>query len=114
MFRGEIWELSLARSKRAASAQARRVVLISSDSLGVLPLRVVVPLVPWQDGFNSVPWMVRIPPTLHSGLDATFAADALQVRSVMIPHLIRRVGDLPRQLVDAIEVAVEGILSGGS
>ena len=113
MFRGEIWELSLAKSRRAHAGQARRVVLISSDSLGVLPLRVVVPLVPWKSSFADVPWMVRIPPTLHSGLDETFAADALQVRSVMIPHLIRRVGELPRSLVDGIERAVEGILAGG-
>ena len=113
MFRGEIWELSLAKAKRASAAQLRRVILISSDSLGVLPLRVVVPLVPWHESFAGVPWIVRIPPTLHSGLSVAVAADALQVRSVMIPHLIRRVGELPRPLVDAVEAAVNRILAGG-
>ncbi len=113
MFRGEIWEFSPAKAKRTRAAQARRVVLISSDSLGVLPLRIVVPLVPWQEPFTNVPWMVRIPPTLHSGLDQTHAADALQVRAVMIPHLIRRVGELPRRLVDAIEAAVNSVIAGG-
>jgi len=113
MFRGEIWELSLAKSKRSHAAQIRRVVLLSSDSLGVLPLRVVVPLIPWQEAFVNVPWMVRIPPTLHSGLDSVLAADALQVRSVSTSRLDRRVGELPHPLVDAIGNAVKAILEAG-
>jgi mRNA interferase MazF len=113
MFRGEIWELSLPKSKRSRAAQTRRVVLLSSDSLGILPLRVVIPLVPWNDTYASVPWMVRIPPTLHSGLDSVMAADALQVRSVLSQHLMRRVGELPRPLGDAIASEVAVVLEGG-
>ena len=113
MFRGEIWELSLAKSKRSHAAQIRRVVLLSSDSLGVLPLRVVVPLIPWQETFATVPWMVRIPPTLHSGLDSVLAADALQVRSVSTARLVRRVGELPDAIVDAIANAVNTVIDAG-
>ncbi len=113
MFRGEIWELSLAKSKRSHAAQIRRVVLLSSDSLGVLPLRVVVPLIAWQEKFAVVPWMVRIPPTLHSGLENVLAADALQVRSVSTVRLVRRVGELPAPIVDAIVNAVNAILDAG-
>ncbi|MEN6571621.1 MAG: type II toxin-antitoxin system PemK/MazF family toxin [Anaerolineaceae bacterium] len=113
MFRGEIWELSLSKSKRSRAAQTRRVVLLSSDSLGILPLRVVIPLVPWSDTYLTVPWMVRVPPTLNSGLDSVMAADALQVRSVQTQHLLHRVGELPRTLVDQISRAVNEILEGG-
>lgn len=110
MFRGEIWELSLALAKRSHAAPTRRVVLLSSDALGVLPLRVVVPLLPWQDNFANIPWMVRIPPTLHSGLESVLAADALQVRSVLAARLVHRVGELPRTLVEEICAAVECVI----
>lgn len=113
MFRGEIWELSLATSKRSRAAKVRRVVLLSSDSLGILPLRIVVPLVPWRDSYAGVPWMVRVPPALHSGQEQVQAADALQVRSVLASRLVRRLGELPRSLVDEISAAVAGVLEGG-
>lgn len=113
MVRGEIWELTLAASPRSRTVLLRRVVLLSSDSLERLPLRIVVPLIPWRDAYAGVPWMVRVPPTLNSGLDADHAADALQVRSVPAARLVRRVGELPRSLVDTIARAVGTVLEGG-
>ena len=113
MVRGEIWELTLAASTHSHTALLRRVVLLSSDSLERLPLRIVVPLLPWRDAYSGVPWIVRVPPTLNSGLDSVHAADALQVRSVPAARLLHRVGELPRSLVDEITGAVGTVLEGG-
>ena len=100
MFRGEVWEL--AGQGKALNALPRKVVLISADALGSIPLRVVVPLTPWQESYARAPWIVRIPPVLNSGLDTPHAADALQVNSVSISRFTRRLGELPEGITAEI------------
>jgi len=109
MFRGEVWELAGQLSKRGALP--RSVVILSADALGAIPLRVVVPLTPWEEKYNSAPWMVRIPPVLNSGLETAQAADALQVCSVSIARLSRRLGEIPEPLTAEIARAVGLILN---
>ncbi len=107
MLRGELWRLSLSPNRGGS----RLVVLISNDALGVLPLRVVVPLTKWEDSYRDAPWMIYVPPVLRSGLDAAHAADALQVRSVSSGRLVERVGELPERLVNEIAGAVELVIT---
>lgn len=113
MIRGEIWELELPGSRENTPAKMQNVILLSSDSLGVLPLRIAVPIIPWLDRYSSVPWMVRVPPVLHSGLDAPAAADAMRVFSAPSAWYHRRLGELPRSIVDQIASAVSLVIEAG-
>jgi mRNA interferase MazF len=113
MLRGEIWRLSLASGQPQKKEDARLVVLLTNDALGILPLRVVVPLTPWKEAYRGAPWMAYIPPVLRSGLEQAHAADALQVRSISSARLMERVGELPDNLVDGIARAVETVIRGG-
>jgi mRNA interferase MazF len=90
--------------------ESRLVIILSSDALAVLPLRVVVPLVAWRDAFSAAPWMVRVPPVLNSGLDAVMAADALQVRSVSTARLKTRLGSLPERVTAQVAAAVSEVI----
>jgi mRNA interferase MazF len=109
MFRGEIWELS--RRKGKQGGLTRTVVILSADALGTIPLRVVVPLSPWQENYAVAPWIVRVPPVLNSGLETAQAADALQVISVSISRLDRRLGEIPEAIIGEIAKAVGLILN---
>ncbi|MDO8970810.1 MAG: type II toxin-antitoxin system PemK/MazF family toxin [Saprospiraceae bacterium] len=110
MFRGEVWSMSLDKKASGDESYSRHVVIVSSDALGALPLKVVVPLTPWKDEYSSAQWMVRVPPVLHSGLDAPMAADALQVRSVSSARLVKRLGELPDSFVEQICQSVTVVL----
>jgi mRNA interferase MazF len=109
MFRGEVWELTGQKGK--GEAIPRVVVIISADALGSIPLRVVVPLTPWQETYARAPWILRVPPVLNSGLENPHAADALQVRSVSISRLTRRLGELPEAIIAEIARAVGLVLA---
>ncbi len=113
MFRGEIWQMKLSPNPKEGQAETRLVVILSSDALGALPLKIIVPLTSWRDEYQSAPWMVRIPPVLHSGLEQPMAADALQVRSVSTSRLLTRLGEIPDYFVNSIAEAVDLILQGG-
>ena len=109
MNRGEVWRLALDDSAEG-EGNTRPVIILSSDALAVLPLRVVVPLVPWRDTFTSAPWMVRVPPVLNSGLEGVMAADALQVRSVSTARLKTRLGSRPERITSQIAEAVGEVI----
>lgn len=114
MFRGEVWRLTLARKPGEPSETSRPVLILSSDALGALPLKVVVPLTPWRDEYAAAPWMVRVPPVLNSGLETAMAADALQVRSVSSARLAARLGELPGRVTDQVTAAVGVVIEGGA
>ncbi len=108
MNRGELWQMALDPAVNEPG-RLRLVVILSSDAMAVLPLRVVVPLVEWRESFSSAPWMVRIPPVLNSGLNTAMAADALQVRSVSTARLQTCLGSLPGRVTDEVAAALNGI-----
>jgi mRNA interferase MazF len=82
--RGEVWTVDFDPTKGAEIQQQRPAVVISSDSIGKLPLKLVVPVTGWKPAFESNLWHVRLNPTPQNGLTKPSAADALQVRSVSI------------------------------
>ena len=86
-------------------------MIVSSDLVGILPLRVVVPLTDWKDRYAIAPWMVRINANSTSGLAKDSAADCFQVRSVSTERLMRKIGQVSdeemEQIVESIKLVIE-------
>jgi mRNA interferase MazF len=102
MMRGEIWQVTFDPSIGEEIRKVRPAVIISADSMGLLALRVVVPLTGWQAEFALAPWMVRIDPSPQNGLTKSSAADAFQLKSLSTRRLIRRMGTITVGELDAI------------
>ena len=82
--RGEVWDVDLNPTQSSEMQKVRPCVVISSNAAGVLPIRLVVPLTGWQEGFTAKFWLVRVDPALANGLTKTAAADTLQTRGVAL------------------------------
>jgi len=80
--KGEIWLVNLDPTMGDEIRKMRPAIVVSRDALGVLALRVVVPVTGWQDRFDGCDWLVRIDPDGSNKLDKPSTADTLQVRSV--------------------------------
>lgn len=110
MHKGEIWLINLDPTIGAEIRKTRPAVIVSEDAIGILPLRVIVPLTDWKDRYAAAPWMVRINPDAKNGLEKASAADALQIRSVSQERFVRCIGSLqPKQLdeiINAIQVVI--------
>ena len=65
-----------------ACGQTGQVVVVSSDAVGTLPIRLVVPLTEWNDHFTANLLHVKLLPDRANGLSKTSAVDALQLRGV--------------------------------
>lgn len=110
MRRGETWLVNLDPTVGSEIRKTRPAVIISSDLVGILPLKIVVPLTDWKDRYDSASWMVRIDPDESNGLSKPSAADGLQVRSVSEKRLIKRLGVLTPVQVARIVQAVVNVL----
>ncbi len=111
MRRGEVWLVNLDPTLGAEMRKTRPAVIVSSDLVGILPLRVVVPLTDWKDRYGVAPWMVRINASPENGLEKDSAADCFQVRSLSTSRLVRKLGiltvDEMTQIQDGIAVVLE-------
>jgi len=110
MKRGEIWLVNLDPTVGSEIRKTRPVVIISSDLVGILPLKVIVPFTDWKDRYTTASWMVRIDPDDNNGLSKPSAADGLQVRSVSQNRLIKRLGVLPPIQIEQIKQAVINVI----
>lgn len=106
MLRGEVWLLSLDPTTGAEIKKTRPVIIVSSDAIGILPLRVIVPLTDWKERYRAAAWMVEVFPDPQNGLEKLSAADTFQVRSVSTTRFVRRVGYLSQGDLDRIIVAI--------
>jgi mRNA interferase MazF len=110
MRKGDVWLINLDPTIGAEIKKTRPAVIVSEDAIGVLPLKVVVPITDWKDRYAVAPWMVRLDPDGENKLDKTSAADCFQVRSVSQERFVRQVGSLPRLRMVDIESALTRVL----
>jgi mRNA interferase MazF len=94
MHRDEIWLLNLDPSIGAEIRKTRPCIKVSDDAVGILPLRVVVPVTEWKDRYAIAPWMVRLDPDARNGLTKPSVADAFQMRSVALERFAQQIGEV--------------------
>ena len=65
----EIWLVQFQPQRGSEISKVRPAVIVNVDSIGVLPLRVVVPITEWKDKYGYADWMVKIKPNHSNGLN---------------------------------------------
>ena len=90
--------------------KTRPAIVVSRDAMGVLGLRVIVPITAWQARFIGHDWLVQLHPDGANGLDKTSTADTLQVRSVAVQRFVRRLGQLHNTDMNRVAKALKIVL----
>jgi mRNA interferase MazF len=70
------------------------VVIVGSNAINILPLRLVVPLLEWKETHQFVPWMVRVTAGSWIEKGSAYTADTLQVRPISAESLSQRAGSV--------------------
>lgn len=108
--RGEVWAVDFDPTKGAEIQKRRPAVVISSDAVGKLPLKLVTPVTNWSSAFEVNLWHVRLDPNPQNGLSKASAADALQVRSVSLDRFVTRLGRVSQQELEEIVQALAAVV----
>ena len=108
--RGDIWDIDLNPTKGQEINKTRPAVVISSDGVGKLRLKIVVPITEWQAAFDGNFWHVQIQNTATNGLIKISAADALQTRSLSVERFVKYRGRTTKQELEEIVQALAAIV----
>lgn len=108
--RGDVWLVNLDPTIGVEMKKTRPALVISSDAVGKLPLKLIVPITDWKDNFAGNLWHVRIDPDSKNGLLKPSAADALQIRCVDQRRLVKRLGRLDAQKLEDVAAAIAAIV----
>ena len=108
---GEIWRINLDPTLGAEIQKTRPAIIVSSNKIGILPLKVIVPLTDWKVHYIHVPWMIKISPDSLNNLTKTSAIDTFQVRSVSEKRFVNFLGKIDNsimlQIKDALKIVFE-------
>jgi len=110
MKQGEIWEINLSPTVGAEIKKKRPAVIISDDSIGLLPLRVIVPVTEWKKNFYGAVWMVKIGPNTYNNLKKTSAIDCFQIRSISVERFLIKIGYVSPKTLSEIKTAVKFVI----
>jgi mRNA interferase MazF len=92
MLRGHIWLVNLDPTVGTEINKTRPTIIVNDDMIGILPLKVIVPITDWKERYALRPWMVLLEPSIENGLTKLPALDTFQIRSVSETRLIRQLG----------------------
>jgi mRNA interferase MazF len=108
--RGEIWLVGFDPTIGSEIRKTRPAIVISSDAVGRLPIKLVAPVTDWKEHYAAQIWHVRIDPDLGNGLSKTSAADALQLRGLDHQRFVRKLGDVSSITLQQIVLAVTAVI----
>jgi mRNA interferase MazF len=104
--RGEIWLVNFDPTVGAEIKKTRPAVVISSDAVGKLPIKLIAPITDWKPYFAENLWHVKIEPDTANNLTKASAIDALQLRGMDLQRFIRKLGIVSDVTISAIALAI--------
>lgn len=110
VLRGEVWLINFDPTIGAEIQKTRPGVIISSNSIGILPLRLVAPITGWKDEFKNNIWHIQLSPERGNGLQKDSAIDIIQIRSMDLKRFIKRLGKVSEKILGEITDGLLNIL----
>ncbi len=108
--RGEVWLVDFNPTVGAEIKKRRPAVILSSDAVGRLSIKLVAPFTDWKAHFAHNIWHVRVNPDHTNGLSKASAVDVLQLRGMDRQRFIRKLGQLSRATLEEIVLKVGAIV----
>lgn len=110
MKQGDIWEINLSPTVGAEIKKKRPAVIINDNAIGILPLKVIVPITEWKSRYHGAIWMVKIEPDKENNLIKTSAIDTFQVRSISTQRFLRKIGSVSIKVLEEIKTAIKAVI----
>lgn len=107
----EIWLINLDPTIGSEINKTRPGIILNDDNLGILPLKIIVPITDWKDKFTNSPWMVQIIPNSTNNLNKLSTADCFQIRSISNERLVRKIGVITEIELHKIKIGISKVLN---
>jgi mRNA interferase MazF len=109
--RGEIWRVNFDPTVGTEIKKTRPAVVISSNSIGKLPIKIIAPITGWESKYEDSSWHIQIKPDSKNNLTKLSSIDALQIRGVDIQRFISpKVGALTQDQLEEVIAAIAAVI----
>ena len=108
--RGDIWLVGFDPTVGSEIRKTRPAVVVSSDAIGRLPVKLVAPVTEWKEHYAGNIWHVRIDLDLQNGLTKTSAVDSLQIRGMDRQRFVRKLGKVSSTTLEEIVMAIAAVI----
>ena len=113
--RGESWLIDFEPTIGSEIKKIRPALVISSDAINKLPIKLVSPITDWKPYFAAnfwhiKFWHIKIEPTSSNGLSKTSTLDTLQLRGLDTQRFIRRLGTISEETMAAVAIAIVTVI----
>lgn len=110
MNQGEIWLVDLNPTVGAEITKIRPAIIVNSNNIGKLPLKIIVPITDWKPNYGNIDWMTKINPDPKNKLSKISAADSFQVRSISVSRFVKRIGVVDELTLSSIKDSLAYVL----
>lgn len=107
----EIWLINLDPTIGAEIQKTRPAIIVNDNSIGKLPLKIIVPVTDWKNSYEIAPWMIKIAPNEQNNLSKISAIDCFQIRFVSESRFVKLIGTIDEEISDEIKIALSKVLS---
>ncbi len=108
--RGDIWLANFDPTVGAEIKKIRPAVVVSSDGVGKLPIKLIAPITDWKEYYAGNIWHVKIEPDSTNSLTKVSAVDVLQLRCMDVQRFIRKIGECSMPIMEEIATAIAAIV----
>lgn len=102
----DIWMVEFFPQKGSEITKVRPAVVVSSDIIGKLPLKTVVPITDWSKRYADYPWMLKIDASSENGLSKTSAIDCFQIKSFSTDRFKEKLGNVDDVMIYNIHATI--------
>lgn len=111
MKQGEIWLVSLDPTIGAEIKKTRPAIIVNDNTLGRLPLKIIVPVTDWKDRYSVALWMIKLIPDRQNKLTKESSADCFQIRSIAEERFVKKLGLVDNVIMDQIRKALAAVFN---
>ena len=108
--RGDVWLVGFDPTIGAEIRKTRPAVVVSSDAVGRLPVKLVAPVTDWKTYYAANLWHVRVDPDRHNGLTKPSAIDTLQIRGMDQQRFVRKLGKVSSTTLEEIVLSIAAVI----
>jgi mRNA interferase MazF len=108
--RGDIWLANFDPTVGAEIKKIRPAVVVSSDGVGKLPIKLIAPVTDWKEYYNGNIWHIKIEPDTTNSLSKASAVDVLQLRGMDVQRFIRKIGECSTEVMEEITAAIAAVV----
>ncbi len=111
ILQSEIWMVEFYPKIGSEIAKLRPAVVVSSNEIGKLPLKTIVPITEWSPQYSNYPWMVKLEKSTLNGLSKLSAVDCFQIKNFSHERFVEKLGSIDGTILTMIHTTIAKTLN---